>query len=547
MSNLFVSNIPSVGGLPASFSEYVTPEGIAGLASDAGSDVSCPPGFALLHAGQIEVVVNGESRYVAGPAFISFKLYAALSPARGDGGAYVQAWRVRPDYLDSLKYDEPFSICPLNASIEAAKRVQIPVPILHTKSGIFAVSCSETVLGWETVASIERQNAVDDSFLLWRSGRRKVSDDYAEPVDLAIVGAGPAGLSLAAWAHDAGISYRMFGEPLSFWKRHIPPLPLRSPPVATNLSTPRPGHSYLDFAKEHGIADTRQVEMSDFIGYATHFANAHGIRPTHGFISAIRQRENCWCLNYGDETLRAKNVAIAVGLNGAQRNPGLPDMMSHAWNYVAHVHDYGRFRGKRVAVLGGGQSGVEAALLAAGAGAEAHLIIREEALKFRSLHSPGEWLYRNLFRQSKYFMSVLPGPAQDRLLAYLLEGTAEPEMETRLQDAGVIVHASSSIGVDGSRSLSIRCVDKEQVPVDFVIVATGFNYDIRKLRMLGQLQISQRGGLPILNRYAMSSMPGLFFAGISALRRLGPQCQFVFGSSLVSPRIIAGVKARSQK
>jgi len=554
MSNVFISSVLNTSDRPSSFSDYVELCEARDIESEAEPQASYGPGFALVNHGHFEVKSNSKFQYVAGPAFISFKLYARLRATDHEPAPSFHAWRVRSAYIETLKYDEELIICPLEGSIKASGRIQSPVPILHTKSGIFAVSCSEGVLGWETIASIEqpsifRKHTDSGSYLIWRPQRSRVVEKSAEPVDLAIIGAGPAGLSLAAWAQESGISYQVFGEPLSFWKRHIPPLCLRSPPVATNLSSPRPGHTYLDFARDHGIEDGPQIEMSDFIGYATEFCDTHGIRTSHGFIQTIQYRDNCWGLKYGEETLLAKNVAIAIGLNGSQRNPGLPDAMSPMWNYVGNIHDYGRFKGQRVAVVGGGQSGVEAALLAAGAGADVHLAIREDGVKFRSLHAPGEWFYRNLFKHSRLLMPLLPGFAQDRLLAYLLEGTAEPALKDRLEQGDITLHTNASIAPIETHSATfvIRRPCKEPVDVDYVIVAAGFNYDIRKMKMFVDLPILERGGLPILNRYAMSSMPNLYFTGMSALRLVGPQCQFVSGSGVMSPRIISGIKARLSK
>ncbi len=547
MNKLFVNHLMGSPAQPDRFSEFAAP---AEAGPDGFTTGSYAPGFALLQQGRFEVVVNGRVRHVAGPAFVAFKLYAHLSATAPEDQPKAQLWRVGADYLETLKHDEPFSVCPLDASLKAARRAQRPVPILQVQAGEFAVSCAESVLGWETLTTIDGGPGEETlSYLLWRASRPRPAEIASELVGLAIIGAGPAGLSLAAWAQEQGISYRMFGEPLSFWKRHIPPLPLRSPPVATNLSSPRPGQRYLDFAERHGVADAPKVEMEDFLAYATEFADTHGIRALNPRVQTLHHRDGLWWLGFGDELLRAKNVAIAVGLNGAQREVGLPPDTGRAWDYVGNVQDYSRFAGRRVAVIGGGQSGVEAALLAAQAGAETHLVIREDALKFRSLHVPGEWWYRNLFRQSRRLTSWMPGPVQDRMLTYLTAGSAEPETEAQLQQAGVVVHPRAEVRADGTTParLAVRRSSQAEIPVDYAIVAAGFAYDVRRIGLLANLPIAQRGGFPLLNRFAMSSQPGLFFAGMAALRLLGPQCQFVFGSGLVSPRIIAGVKDRLSK
>src|SRR6185369_17203591 len=41
-------------------------------------------------------------------------------------------------------------------------------------------------------------------------------------IDIAIIGAGPYGLSLAAHLRDRGRSFRVFGSPMRFWSDHMP-------------------------------------------------------------------------------------------------------------------------------------------------------------------------------------------------------------------------------------------------------------------------------------------------------------------------------------
>src|SRR5437763_1526820 len=55
--------------------------------------------------------------------------------------------------------------------------------------------------------------------------------------DVAIVGAGPYGLSAAAHLKAAnGLDIRVFGEPMSFWERHMPKFMLLRSPLAASHS-----------------------------------------------------------------------------------------------------------------------------------------------------------------------------------------------------------------------------------------------------------------------------------------------------------------------
>ena len=59
--------------------------------------------------------------------------------------------------------------------------------------------------------------------------------------DIAIIGAGPYGLSAAAHLRAIpGLDVHVFGEPMSFWERHMPTgMLLRSPWEGSNLSDPK--------------------------------------------------------------------------------------------------------------------------------------------------------------------------------------------------------------------------------------------------------------------------------------------------------------------
>src|SRR5437762_14242178 len=56
---------------------------------------------------------------------------------------------------------------------------------------------------------------------------------------VAVIGAGPYGLSAAAYLQDAGLGVKVFGEPMAFWSERMPRgMLLRSPRVASNIADP---------------------------------------------------------------------------------------------------------------------------------------------------------------------------------------------------------------------------------------------------------------------------------------------------------------------
>jgi cation diffusion facilitator CzcD-associated flavoprotein CzcO len=57
--------------------------------------------------------------------------------------------------------------------------------------------------------------------------------------DVVVIGAGPYGLAVAAYLKDRGGDSRVFGEPMSFWRRNMPKgMFLRSPWAATDIADP---------------------------------------------------------------------------------------------------------------------------------------------------------------------------------------------------------------------------------------------------------------------------------------------------------------------
>src|SRR6516165_1462268 len=63
------------------------------------------------------------------------------------------------------------------------------------------------------------------------------STPMTSEVDVAIVGAGPYGLSLAAHLQALGVEYRVFGRPMDTWRHHMPEgMLLKSDGFASSLS-----------------------------------------------------------------------------------------------------------------------------------------------------------------------------------------------------------------------------------------------------------------------------------------------------------------------
>src|SRR5271165_3630933 len=84
---------------------------------------------------------------------------------------------------------------------------------------------------------------------------------------VAIVGAGPYGLSIAAHLRDQGIAYRIFGSPMRTWLEMPATLNLKSFGFATNIYVPRPHFTFPEYCRARGLEDVEPCSMASFAAY----------------------------------------------------------------------------------------------------------------------------------------------------------------------------------------------------------------------------------------------------------------------------------------
>jgi len=108
--------------------------------------------------------------------------------------------------------------------------------------------------------------------------------------DVAIVGAGPYGLSAAAHLRAAnGLDIRVFGEPMSFWERHMPKgMLLRSPLAGSHLSDPSRSLTLQAYQQKSGnqISAPRQTAKCESS------PGMKGLEQSAGRISFLSERLN---------------------------------------------------------------------------------------------------------------------------------------------------------------------------------------------------------------------------------------------------------------
>jgi len=93
-------------------------------------------------------------------------------------------------------------------------------------------------------------------------------------VAVAIIGAGPYGLSLAAHLAARNVEHRIFGRPMQFWsdiakaggERY-----LKSFCFGTSISTPEPGYTFANYSEPRGLETFEPCSIGDFAAYGHWF------------------------------------------------------------------------------------------------------------------------------------------------------------------------------------------------------------------------------------------------------------------------------------
>ncbi|MEZ0170092.1 NAD(P)-binding domain-containing protein [Microvirga sp. TS319] len=390
---------------------------------------------------------------------------------------------------------------------------------------------------------------------------------------VTIVGAGPYGLSLAAHLGGLGVDYRIIGRPMESWMSKMPKgMLLKSAGFASNLHDPERAFTLREFYKDHGYdyADVdRPIPLETFSSYGVAFQQRFVPNVENEELVALDKVPGGFDLHMRSGTsFRTSKVVIAVGFSHFQYLPELlTPLRGQSVSHAAEHHDLQRFQGQRVAVLGGGASAIDLAVLLHEAHANVQLITRKPAIAFS-----GPWGGRSrpLLEQIRYPLSGIGPGWKQRLLAdlpwlyrYLPEQQRIRIAQTFLGPAGGwdMKSRAAPVPLLARRSLQEASAAKhgvqlrldtedgsaETVEVDHVICATGYKADVHRLPflkpdILEHLRLT--GKTPQLSVNYESSVPGLYFMGFVSATTFGPVMRFVFGAGFASRRISRHLERR---
>jgi cation diffusion facilitator CzcD-associated flavoprotein CzcO len=379
---------------------------------------------------------------------------------------------------------------------------------------------------------------------------------------VAVIGAGPFGLSTAAHLRARGIPVRVFGEPMVSWRDHMPAgMLLKSTPAASNIDAPQPGHNLVDYCDAAGIPAWSPTRTSSRWRPSSPTASGSsrswcpswsgcGSSPWTGGRGRERGPEQGGGFELkldSGELFTARAVVVATGLSGLAHLP--PELAAAAADgptptgpvsHSSQHHDLTRFKGKELIVVGAGQSALETAALAAEAGAKVRIVSRGRG---RVAFGAPPWQQPKLRPESPFgrawslwALSYYPQPYRylpPQTRHYLVRRVLGPlgawwlrerfEGKVQVSEVERIVRAEAD-GAGPRPSPSPPRRADEQLTADHVIAATGYRVDIAAMDFLGhelRTQLAVSRGTPKLGAGYVSSVPGCTSRGCRRRRRTG--------------------------
>jgi cation diffusion facilitator CzcD-associated flavoprotein CzcO len=365
----------------------------------------------------------------------------------------------------------------------------------------------------------------------------------ARSCDAIIIGAGPAGLATAAALKSRGLNTTILEKSDavgSAWRRHYDRLHLHTDRARSGL----PG---LGIPKACG----RYPSRVQIVEYLEAYAAKFGLKPIFNApVSVVRREGWAWRADAGENSRSAPVVVVATGWADYPHEPTWPGMEQFG-GPVLHSSAYRNpipLVGKRVLVVGYGNSGAEIALDLAEAGIDVVLSVR----------GPVNIVPRELFGVPILAFPAaeqwLPPRVADALNAPLIRfaiGSIERLSLSRspkgplqsiaedgrvpLIDVGTLdAIRAGKIKLRGDvASLASESVVFKQSPAerfDAIILATGFRPDLRAL-LPDAKGVLNAMGVPLVSGRATAE-PGLFFCGavpsaLGQFRHIGIEAQLV--------------------
>jgi cation diffusion facilitator CzcD-associated flavoprotein CzcO len=385
---------------------------------------------------------------------------------------------------------------------------------------------------------------------------------------VAIVGAGPYGLACAAFLRHSGVEPRVFGEPMGYWQSMPRGMFLRSRRRSSHIADPIQALTIDRYEESTGARLSEPIELQRFVEYADWFrrhAAPDVDRRRVRRIDRVGRGFELTLENGG--AVSAARVVLAAGLEPFAWKPpqfgDLPqDLVSHSSDHA----DLAQLSGKRVMVVGAGQSALESAALLHESGAEVEIVARAPGIVWLAGEHPASLrarLRRSLLPPTDVGGRVTGWTAAAPELVRRMPSTMRPELtrrctipagaawlRSRLEQVPMTFGRAVAGAAPSETGVAVTLEDGTVRRPDHILLGTGFRVDVTRYSFLSPELIRELdllGGYPRLGAGLESSVPGLHFVGAPATLSFGPLMRFVVGTWHAAPAVARSILGRRQR
>ncbi len=370
-----------------------------------------------------------------------------------------------------------------------------------------------------------------------------------------IIGAGPAGLATAGRLSKMDIPFKVFEKTDKIawaWHHHYDRLCLHTVKQFSALP-------HLPLPKDYPL----YVPRLDLVKYFEEYAKRFEIKPHfNSDVFSVKKNQDLWNVVMNDgKTFKANNVIIATGINRIPNCPSWNGQEKFQGN-ISHSREYKNalsYRGKKVLVIGMGNTGAELAFDLCEYGIETYISVRSPvsvvprdvngrpvqvtAKKLAKLpFGLGDWLGTQIRKIVIGDLSKYGVPMEKRPPVKVLRETGKtPVIDIGTVEAIKTGKIRVKPDIDHFYESGVVFTNQEKLEVDAVILATGFRANVQDL-------IEKVDGL--LDKYNVPNQvvckgenDGLYFVGFDNYKLGG-----ILGTIYTDSETVANnIKAKSKR
>ncbi|HEV8607442.1 MAG TPA: NAD(P)-binding domain-containing protein [Tepidisphaeraceae bacterium] len=305
--------------------------------------------------------------------------------------------------------------------------------------------------------------------------------------DVAIVGAGPIGIEMAVALKRHDISYVQFdakqvGQTMSWW----PPMTrwfssneriaIAGVPLQTVDQGKATREDYLRYLRT--VVEQFDLSVNTFEPVSGIEKLANG-----GFVVSTSPQR-------GGQRYQVQRIILATGGTAHPRRLSVPgEDLPHVTHYMEDPHQYFR---KRVLVVGGRNSAVEAALRIQQVGADVTISYRGSEFNAKSIKY---WLY-------------------PEIMGLIRSGRIRAHFNTVVSE--ITPSGARLASCDESRPLFGNPGSSFNVPADFILLMVGYLADMSLVRLAG-VELVGENEIPVFDERTMeTNVSGIYIAGTAS-------------------------------